>query len=331
MKFNTKKILNIFIKRKLWTIVIGCCLLVSICLFIFLYQLYVPLNKNVEESIFIIKEGQGLNEIAHNLKIGRIIGNEWPFAFYIWLSCKTDKLQAGKYALSSAMSARYVADKIINGDVIRDWVKVTIPEGWTNIQIEEWLFGVGLPADSSHKFLDITLQGYLFPDTYYFEKESGVEEIVKKMLRNFDVKLSSDLREEIAQQGKTIYEVLIMASILEKEVISDEDRAIVSGIFWKRLKDKYPLQSCATIAYILEVDKWRYTYADTRIKSPYNTYLNIGLPSTPINNPGLSAIKAAIYPKESDYYFFLTDPEDGKTVFSKTFEEHSRNKIKYFK
>jgi len=118
---------------------------------------------------------------------------------------------------------------------------------------------------------------------------------------------------------------------LEKEIKSDEDRVIVAGIFWKRLENKYPLESCATIAYILGVDKWRYSYEDTRIKSPYNTYINIGLPPTPINNPGLSAIRAAIYPQETDYNFFLTDPETGNTIFSKTFQEHNRNKAKYFK
>ena len=121
-----------------------------------------------------------------------------------------------------------------------------------------------------------------------------------------------------------------MASILEREVKSDEDRAIVSGIFWKRLESNYPLESCATIAYILEIDKWRYSVEETRIESPYNTYLNVGLPPTPINNPGLSAIEAAVYPEYTDYNFFLTDPETGVTIFSKTFDEHNANKRKYF-
>jgi len=121
-----------------------------------------------------------------------------------------------------------------------------------------------------------------------------------------------------------------MASLIEKEVATDEDRKIVSGIFWKRLKNHYPLQSCATVAYALGVDKWRYSVNDTQIESPYNTYKYIGLPAGPISNPGLSAIKAAIYPQESDYNYFLSKP-DGETVFSRTLREHNLAIQKYLK
>jgi len=121
-----------------------------------------------------------------------------------------------------------------------------------------------------------------------------------------------------------------MASIIEKEVKSEEDRAIVSGIFWKRIENKYPLESCATIAYVLGVDKKQYSYDDTRTASPYNTYIHTGLPPAPINNPGISAIKAALNPEYTDYNFFLSAP-DGTTIFSKTFEEHQNNKARYLK
>ncbi|MBU4082674.1 endolytic transglycosylase MltG, partial [Patescibacteria group bacterium] len=135
-------------------------------------------------------------------------------------------------------------------------------------------------------------------------------------------------RAEIKKQGKTVEEVVIMASILEKEVRTDRDRRIASGIFWRRLGNNYPLQSCATIAYILDEDKWRYSTEDTKVDSPYNSYQNVGLPKGPICNPGLSAIRAAINPQENDYNFFLSKP-DGETVFSKTLEEHNTNKAKY--
>lgn len=305
-----------------------------------------PLSKNAEEKIFIVKEGEGLKKIAENLRTERIIGNKWVFVYYVWSEGKANNLQAGKYKLSSSINIIEVANKIIKGDTFHDWVKVTIPEGWTSKQIEQKLVELQIVNLAEYKFYSITtesfpfladkpndgdLQGYLFPDTYYFEKNTPAEELVKKMLANFDKRFTQDLRDEIKQQKKTIHEILIMASILEREVKSDEDRAVVSGIFWKRIKNNYPLESCATVAYVLGIDKWRYSYQDTRIKSSYNTYINIGLPPTPINNPGLSAIKATIYPKESDYNFFLTDPATGNTIFSKTFKEHNANKIKYFK
>jgi UPF0755 protein len=119
-----------------------------------------------------------------------------------------------------------------------------------------------------------------------------------------------------------------MASIIEREVKNNEDRKVVSGIFWNRIKAGQPLQSCATISFILGVSKDQYSFEDTRIQSPYNTYLNQGLPPGPISNPGISSIEAAIYPAQTNYNYFLSDPESGKTVFSKNIEEHNANKVK---
>lgn len=301
-----------------------CCLLFVVCLFFILYQIYVPLNKGILEKDFIIEQGQGLKTVAVGLKAEKIIRSKWAFTFYTWLRGKSKNLQAGKYSLSPSMNIVQVANKIIGGEVVLKGIKVTIPEGFSNEQIEARLISSGILSEGDK--LPKELEGYLFPDTYYFEENISVDGVVKKMRDNFDKKVAR----LAARQGKDAgYDILKMASILEKEVRSDEDRAIVSGIFWQRLEDNYPLESCATIAYILDVDKWRYSYEDTRIQSPYNTYLNIGLPPTPINNPGLSAIKAAINPQKTDYYFFLSDPKTGNTIFSKTFVEHSANKRKY--
>lgn len=328
MKFDFIKKLNILKRKKILTTILVACFLFLVACFIFLYQLYIPLSKNVEEKIFIIEKGEGLEKIAENLRIERMVSNDWLFIFYVWLKGGAKNLQAGKYSLSSSMNTPQVAKKIISGDIVHDWVKVTIPEGWDIKKIEEKLKESEVIGRDEK--IPQENEGYLFPDTYYFDKENTIVEIaVKKMLTNFGEKLTPDLRDEIKRQEKTIHQIVVMASILEKEVKSDEDRAIVSGIFWKRLKNNYPLESCATIAYILGVDKWRYSYQDTRIKSPYNTYINVGLPPTPINNPGLSAIKAAIYSQETDYNFFLNAP-DGATIFSKTLDEHNKNKVKYF-
>ena len=175
----------------------------------------------------------------------------------------------------------------------------------------------------------VSLEGYLFPDTYFFSQKLTSEDIVKKFLTNFDNRLSSSLREEIKKQGKKLEDIIIMASIIEREVKNEEDKKTVGGIFWNRIKNGQPLQSCATIAYILGENKKQYSFEDTRIDSPYNTYLNQGLPPGPISNPGLSSIEAAVYPNGNTYNYFLSDPETGKTIFSRTIEDHNANKYKF--
>jgi UPF0755 protein len=178
-----------------------------------------------------------------------------------------------------------------------------------------------------------TLEGYLFPDTYRIFKDAAAEDIVVKMLANFDKKLAPETRAEISRQGKTLPEIITMASLIEKEVRGADDMKIVSGIFWNRIKNGQALQSCATLAYVLGVNKAQYSEADTKVDSPYNTYQNRGLPPGPIANPGLNAIIAAVYPVQTDYNFFLTAEVNGasKVIYSRTYDEHLRNKGKYLR
>lgn len=175
----------------------------------------------------------------------------------------------------------------------------------------------------------VGLEGYLFADTYRFRPSSSPEEVVIKLLDNFGRQLNTKMRQDIENQGKTIYQVVTMASLLEKEVRSEKDMKIVSDIFWRRIKNGQRLESCATLAYILGKNKPQYSYEETRIDSPYNTYINAGLPPGPIGSPSLKAIRAAIYPTNNNYNFFLTRPDNGETVFSRDFEEHKANKAKY--
>ena len=179
------------------------------------------------------------------------------------------------------------------------------------------------------------LEGYLFPDTYRFFQDASADEIITKMLENFDRKLTPKMRADIAAQGKSIFQIVTMASIIEKEAPIDYatgdnyDARVISGIFWNRLKTGQALQSCATLAYALGENKPQYSEADTKVDSPFNTYLNHGLPPAPIANPGILAIEAAIYPVASDYNFFLTPSGTKKIIFSKTYQEHLINKQKY--
>lgn len=175
----------------------------------------------------------------------------------------------------------------------------------------------------------VGLEGYLFADTYRFRPSSSPEEVVIKLLDNFGRQLNTKMRQDIENQGKTIYQIVTMASLLEKEVRSEKDMKLVSDIFWRRIKNGQRLESCATLAYILGKNKPQYSYEETRIDSPYNTYVNDGLPPGPIGSPSLKAIRAAIYPTSNNYNFFLTRPDNGETVFSRDFEEHKANKAKY--
>jgi len=329
---NKKKKKFKIVNKRRFVFVLAFLILVILCFVIINYyfvkhQIIDPLAIKGPGQVFIIEKGQGLKEIAANLEEVELIRNKTWFMTYVFYKGWAAQLQAGEYSLNPSWSIFQIAQKIVNGEVIPLEVTITIPEGFTLKQIDARLAKAEL-IELGELARKTELEGYLFPDTYEFNKGIELEEIIEIMRENFDAKLDEELKQEIAKQGKTIDQIIIMASLLEKEVPLYEDRQVVAGIFWKRIATNYPLQSCATIAYVLEIDKWIYSIEDTEINSPYNTYQNVGLPPGPISNPGLLAIRAAIYSKKSDYNFFLSKP-DGETVFSKDFEEHKENKDKY--
>ena len=183
---------------------------------------------------------------------------------------------------------------------------------------------------------NLSLEGYLFPDTYRVFASSSPEEIVDRLLRNFDLKLSKEMRAEIKRQGKTIHEIITMASIIEKEAPiflqnNSEDAKIISGIFWNRLRIGMALQADSTLSYIFEDKKPAHSGEELKIDSPYNSYLYRGLPPGPISNPGLIAIEAAIYPTKTDYFYFLTPLDGSRVYYAKSYQEHLNNKYKYLK
>ena len=192
------------------------------------------------------------------------------------------------------------------------------------------------PAETTSQFASLsdkpqgaTLEGYLFPDTYYFSKDATPAGILKKILNNTDTQISVDVVSAAKIQNKSIFQVLTMASMIEKEVKTDADRAVVSGIFWNRIAAGQALQSDATLTYVLGDKNSAHNGADLTLDSPYNSYVNKGLPPGPISNPGLASIIAALHPQTTDYNYFLSDPKTGQTVFAKTFAEHVANKAKY--
>ena len=301
------------------------------------FEVYVPINPDSKETVFFtVQKGWSDNEIAANLQKLKIIRSSYFFKFYAILSLKNSQLQAGDYSLSPKMSAHDIVDKMAQGDIIKD--NVVIPEGWSINDIGKYLESKGVckqdyfisitKKDYSKTFSFLSdkpksadLEGYLFPDTYEIGKGETCDNLLNSMLENFDQKLTPALRMEIKTQKKSIFNIVTMASLLEKEVKTLSDKKIVSGILWKRIAIGMPLQLDATINYITSKSDASVTIKDTKIDSPYNTYKYYGLPKGPISNPGLDSISAAIYPTKTSYLYYLTD---GKTIFSETLAQHIR-------
>lgn len=343
---------NIQMLSKIKFIAILILIIFFICLFVYNNEVSSPVNKNGEDKIFIIKNGEGVKRIGSNLFQEGLIKSKFYFEVYVWRNKKEGDLQAGEYSLSPKLSIEEIVKIISSGEALSKETSIKIIEGWNIKDINKYLTEKGFVKDAEFieaakksskeindlkfDFLadmprDVSLEGFLFPDTYRVFNSSSPDDIIKKMLFNFDGKLTDQMRSDIKKQEKNIYEIITMASIIEKEVRSVKDMKIVSGIFWDRIKNGQALESCATLAYILGINKPQYTIEDTKIESPYNTYQNAGLPPAPISNPGLNAITAAIYPESTDYNYFLSSSDTGETIFSKTYEEHLRNKKKFLK
>jgi len=308
-------------------------ILISIIIILLLFllarfQIYAPLSANSEEQVFRVEAGDGLARIAANLEGQGFIRGDVFFSIYVYLQGKESVLKAGDYLLSSSMSIKEIADKIISGET--EGLKITIIEGWDIKDIAEYFSGLNICSKQDFLQAAEGQEGYLFPDTYRITSAVSSSDLVRIMRDNFEKKLSPDLRQEIEEQGKTIFEIITMASIIEKEVRTLEDKKIVSGILWKRIKINMPLQSCATIAYITGKNSTKISIEETEIESPYNTYKYVGLPIGPICSPSLESIEAAIEPEESPYWYYLSTSQ-GETIFSRTFEEHNIAKAKYLK
>lgn len=298
-----------------------------------------------ETRRFEVQSGENIFDLAGRLKVDGLIASRWAFLWTIVREGKTKQLVAGTYALNGELSIAEIVFLVTEGKIIPRDIRITFPEGWDAQKMSERLTANGLPGAEflaltqkpapqwrpSFDFLadlpvDASLEGFLFPDTYFFDPGVSAESIIEKMLANFGKKINTGLRNAVKNKNQNLYAAVTLASIVENEVRSESDRQMVSDIFLRRLAVGQPLQSDATIQYILGADKVQHTFEETRVVSSYNTYINIGLPSGPIGNPGLVALRSVIFPQHNSYFYFLSDPKTGETVFSVTYEEHLRNK-----
>ena len=322
--------------------------LISIILFLSLasgviylyYQMTAPLAKNGTDQVVVVAKGQGIKEIGRELENAHLIRGGFYFELYAFLFQRKN-LQAGEYIFNSSMSISEIVDSLIAGKVVRHEIKITIPEGFTVKQIDQKLTEASLIQSGAlinfdvnkiqnTKYKIVNLEGYLFPDTYFFNKDSSLDEIISKMFNNFDKKFDAGMREEVVRQNKTIEQIMILASIIQNEALNEKEMPLLSGVFSNRLVKNWPLQSDATVNYITGKGMRQVSFADIKIDSPYNTYKYKGLPPSPICNPGLAALKAAIWPAKTDYFYFF-HPLDGPTIFSWTEQEHQTNRAKWLK
>ncbi len=344
--------------RKILTLGLGLILVVvlTVCIYYFtkVNQAY---SSQSREVTFTVEKGSSTKQIANKLYGEKVISSAYVFMLYTTLNGAGNKIQAGEYLLDANTSIAEIVDILTHGKVVSNERAFTTIEGWTNVQIAMYLKDRQL-VQKETEFADalqnngfdfrfneegkkFNYQGFLFPDTYKIGKSETAQALAQRMLTNFEFKFTDKMLTDMLDSGKSLEKVIILASIIEKEVgrnkenIQESDlaamqkeREIVASVFYNRLEVGMPLESDATVNYITGKSDRQALLTDTKVDSPYNTYRVRGLPPGPISNPGIGSIMAAIYPSDTDYLYFLNKP-DGEAIFSKTYPEHIQNKAKY--
>ena len=304
-------------------------------------------ERSVKEVNITVEKGATTKDIAKILEENGLIRSSLLFELKSRYFKYDGKFKEGEFSLSTNMSEEEIMEILATQGAQAEGIWFTIPEGYTIKKIAETLENNKIVTQDEfmealketkydYDFLSEIpersnrLEGYLFPDTYEVREGADAAEIVSKMLNRFDEIVKPEYYKRAQELGYTMDEIIIIASIIEQEAKLEEERPRVAGVIYNRLESDIPLQMCSTVMYALGKRKDRLLYKDLEVDSPYNTYLHGGLPVGPICNPGEASIKAALYPEEHDYYYFvLMDEETGEHVFTSTGEEHNAAKKKY--
>lgn len=328
-------------------------LLIAAALLAGFNSLLLPVNADAGDQLVVINipGGASSSQIGQILADHGIIQSPLAFRLYVRWHDLDRGFIAGDYQLSPAMSIKEITAMMTQGDVYRQTDWFVIIEGHTVRQIADSLVRAGLAERErflelvsspppglleEHGFLheipagvDFTLEGYLFPDTYEITRDASEEEIISLSLRRLRQIFNEQLQERARQAGMNLHQVLTLASIVEREAAVDHERERIAAVFLNRLARDYPLQSCATVQYLLDEVKPVLTIAELAIDSPYNTYLYPGLPPGPIAAPGESSIRAVLYPEETGYMYFVSKMDgSGEHYFARTLREHEANRIR---
>ncbi|MFO1518177.1 MAG: endolytic transglycosylase MltG [bacterium] len=284
------------------------------------------------QAIIEVKKGMGIASVVRELEKAGLTDSPKKMDFYLRYKDVAANLKAGEYQFGPNATPAQIAEKLMKGERYRR--TFTIPEGYSVRDIAKLLAGKGIvDADAFvKKALSIdaatkmglegtTLEGYLFPDTYEYAKETTQDQILNMMVKNFKKHFDTQMMEEAQKLGMTKNQVVTLASIIEKETGKEDERPIISGVFQNRLKIGMPLATDPSVIYGIPNFDGNIRKADLERDTPYNTYLHPGLPPTPIANPGVKSLQAALHPALTEYLYFVSR-NDGSHQFSKTLEEH---------
>jgi len=292
-----------------------------------------PVSMDEEYKKFVIEQGESVQDIAASLREEKLIRSAGVFQLLVKLMKVEKNIQAGTYVLSPHQSMSDIASTLTHG-TSEYWIRAI--EGWRNEEIAVYLEATSSGKLSSEEFLSLAQVGYMFPDSYLVSTDEEVADVVEKMKANFEKQVTK-VREKSVDQGLSFEEVVILASLVEREVKTSKDRPIVAGILLRRYRVGHPLEVDATIQYALApvrekgITVWwkqQLTQEDLQVNSPFNTRIHVGLPPTPISNPGLSSLQAVVEPVDSPYWYYVSD-KNGTMHYAVTLEEHNVNVSKY--
>ena len=288
-------------------------------------------STNKTNTMFVINSGDGLLTIAKKLESSSLIRNQYIFLFDVYTSGLKNKIQAGTFRLSPSLSTKEIVVKLSKGGVNDYWLKII---GGTRIEEVVSLFPSDVPF-TQKDFLNKNRlkEGYLFPDSYLIPKYYTIDQILEIIQKNFNQKFNQ-AKEGAINKKLTDQEILVFASIIEREARTLKSKQEIAGVLLNRIKEGMALRADATVQYardskVSSTEYWKPVKSgDTSIVSPFNTYKNAGLPPSPICNPGYDSLYAAFHPIESDYMYYITG-NDNQMHYAKTFEEHKLNIAKY--
>ncbi|MCG2726707.1 MAG: endolytic transglycosylase MltG [Elusimicrobia bacterium] len=291
--------------------------------FTFLFLLGIYFFWQGETVSLKIEKGCSAGQVAHLLKKKGIIINAFWFKVLVKITNTGKKIMPGEYEFKKHTSAEEVLWILINTVHTED-IKVVIPEGWRKEQIAERLYKHGIIKDEG-EFIDIVrreeLEGYLFPSTYFFKKESKARNIINMLKSEFEKNISPLFKDGFPK-GLDERKVLTIASIVEREAIVPSERPLIAAVYLNRIKKGMPLEADPTVQYALGYWKQGLTYKDLKTKSPYNTYIVRNLPPGPICNSGYESVHAVLYPAKINALYFVAERKDGKHIFNVNFKEH---------
>ncbi len=284
---------------------------------------------------FTVRPGMSVSEIGKELYERGIIDSEMKFWWTAKLNGFENKVKSGTFAMQTGMTPRDALEILVYGNTVT--IRFTIPEGFSVRDIAQRLDDEGLvkadafislaktyrpyPYVEEHENVRYAVEGFLFPDTYEINGEFDAARIMQMMAENFDRRLTKEMRDRAREMDLSIYELVTLASLVEKEAYHEEDRPIIAQIFLKRLRLGMPLQADPTVQYLLDAPKEDLLYRDTEIESPYNTYQNVGLPPGPIASPGTASLMAVLHPADTNYLYFVAD-RNGNNYYATNYADH---------